>query len=118
MTVTISTIPEVLERLRIVVVGQLHSIPARALSTRADSPRGRILPTDVHAAMSTIESECLRGEDLTHRMTRKFYKSSFNDFLFNNFGIHHLHLGPAGDARERRGGTRCAAGGMSCSSRS
>jgi len=43
-----------------------------------------------------IRAEFERGDDLTHRLSRQFYKAGFNDFLFNSFGIQHIHLGATG----------------------
>lgn len=129
-TVTVSSIEDVLERLRADVVAQLGAVPVR-IPPDAALPRGwsaalrawfrlrhrsvptaprsviysnelraRVVPTDVRGALARIEAECVAGDDLTHRLTRQFYKSDFNDFLFNNFRIHHLHLGVAGAASD------------------
>jgi hypothetical protein len=48
-----------------------------------------------------IREEFERGDDLTPRLTRNFYKTGFNDFLFNTFGIQHMHLGVSGAAWDR-----------------
>ncbi|HKO51983.1 MAG TPA: hypothetical protein VJV79_29945 [Polyangiaceae bacterium] len=56
----------------------------------------RQLDPAIQLAIADIRSEFERGDDLTPRLTRHFFRTAFNDFLFNNFGIHHLHLGLAG----------------------
>jgi len=133
-TLTVSSVDQVLDRLRLDVVAQLRAVPvrippdalvpggcsaaltawfrlrhrsvppARRTVTYSAELRARALPDDVRAALVAIEAECVAGVDLTHRLTRQFYKSDFNDFLFNHFRIHHLHLGPVGVASDA---TRC-----------
>lgn len=52
-----------------------------------------ILAPDVSLALSTIEAECLGGMDLNPRMSRSHKDVECHDNLFNDWGIHHLHLG-------------------------
>jgi hypothetical protein len=47
---------------------------------------------------------------MTHRLTRHFYKDGFNDFLFNHFGIHPMHLGAPGAALDSTGHHAMAGG--------
>lgn len=130
-SINVSATKEVLERLRLDLVSSLESsgisVPADAkrpgncfaavvawqrLEHRrlavvprrvGESPelRARQLDPAIECAVKAIRSEFERGVDLTQRLTRQFYRAGFNDFLFNNFGIHHLHLGPRGAARDQ-----------------
>lgn len=73
--------------------------------------RKRSLAATVAAALQTIQAEIERGADLTPRQTRRFYKAGFNDFLFNTFGIQHLHLGaPEGGWDQTKRQPMCAGG--------
>lgn len=68
--------------------------------------------TAAHAeALKIVASEFEHGEDMTQRLTRHFFRSGFNDFLFNNFGIHHLHLGTRNLSRDRTRNHPMASGG-------
>jgi hypothetical protein len=130
-TVKVSTVQEVLEQFRQDVVAGLRSsgfkpppeaeIPGNhyeavtawvRLQHRsvAKTPRSvsvsaelqlRNLETPIQSALGEIRTEFERGKDLTPRLTRQFYKAAFNDFLFNVFGIQHIHLGPPGAARDK-----------------
>lgn len=61
-------------------------------------------------AIEHIRAELEHGDDMTQRLTRYFFRSGFNDFLFNNFGIHHFHLGPRNAALDKTGKHPMAAG--------
>jgi hypothetical protein len=122
-TIKVSTIEEVLEHLRRQIVAALRAggfqpppeadIPGKCeQAVRAwvrlqhrGVPRGSRVVRESHeirqrglepptqSALAAIRSEFEQGDDLTHRLTRQFYKAEFNDFLFNTFGIQHIHLG-------------------------
>lgn len=124
--IKVSTAGEVLERFRVDVVADLkrrgfkvpseaevsgnyhaafvawqrlqHRGVSTARRTVTESPEllRRELEPWIRDALRAIRAEFERGDDLTHRLSRLFYKSGFNDFLFNNFGMHHLHLGAPG----------------------
>jgi len=130
-SVEVSTVREVLEQLREDVVAELQrrkvKVPQEALVTGAseravaawvrlqnrslaavprtvrESPELLMhdLGAGTRASVATIRSEFERGDNLTHRLSREFYKSGFNDFLFNTFGIHHMHLGVLGQGKDR-----------------
>lgn len=125
-TITVSTVKEVLEQLRQDIVAGLRAdgikpppdadIPGNcfeALSSwvrvkhrsvtqapravlRSRELQSRELLPWIRSALDMVQAEFERGEDLTSRLTRRFYKSAFNDFLFNHFGIQHMHLGAPG----------------------
>jgi hypothetical protein len=71
----------------------------------------RALSGELQQQLQVIRAELERGSDLTHRLTRQFYRTRFNDFLFNNFGIQHFHLGPPGTAKDTTGRHFMAGGG-------
>jgi hypothetical protein len=130
-TIDVSSTEEVLERLRVDLVAEMEgrrisvppaakasgnwfdavvawrrlehrTVPARPRSVSESAELcARLLEPATQAAVRQVQGECERGEDLTHRFTRQFYKSGFNDFLFNNFGIHHLHLGAPLDGQDK-----------------
>jgi hypothetical protein len=129
--VKITTVDDVLERFRTAIVAQLRGgkfeVPDSAdvpggcyealsayvrLRHRAigSTPRTvlksgelqqRNLGSDMQASLAAIEVAFQRGNDLTQRLTRQFYKAGFNDFLFNAFGVQHMHLGELGAGRDR-----------------
>lgn len=130
-SIKVSTIKEVLEQFRLDIVAQLQAgrfkVPAAAkIPGNCDHAlrawvrlqhRGvpqtrrtvyesielqqRSLDANVRASLLAIRSEFERGDDVTHRLTRDFYRAGFNDFLFNTFGIQHLHLGAPGAGRDK-----------------
>ena len=73
---------------------ELVKIPSRELQART-------LDSAIQHSVAAIRSEFEQGADVTHRLTRQFYKAGFNDFLFNTFGIHHIHLGQPGVALDK-----------------
>ena len=125
-TINVSTVQEVLEQFRQDVVAALRSEgfrpPAEAdtpgnhyqavaawvrlqhrsvtkaprLVRRSNELQLRSVEPAVQSALDGIRAEFERGDDLTHRLSRQFYKAGFNDFLFNSFGIQHIHLGATG----------------------
>lgn len=129
-TVGVSTVKEVLENLRQEIVATLQSRKIRppqdalvaggaeaavAAWVRHQKRSVAAVPRRVHEApellarpldagtrdaLATIKTEFQRGDDMTQRLTRHFYKAGFNDFLFNTFGVHHLHLGEPGQATD------------------
>jgi hypothetical protein len=76
----------------------LHrSLPVRPRTVVwSNELRRRSLPPHVASAVDDIEAEATSGKDLNRRLTRKFFKSGFNDHLLNDLNLHHFHLGPAG----------------------
>lgn len=60
----------------------------------------RALDSETRAALATIRLEFEEGEDVTQRLTRRFYRAGFNDFVFNAFGIQHIHLGASGAGQD------------------
>ena len=56
----------------------------------------RALAPDVRLALSTIEAESIGGLDLNPRSSRQQRKAMFNDWLLNDWGVNHLHLGAQG----------------------
>ncbi len=61
----------------------------------------RNLDATTRAAVAAIRSEFERGDDMTRSDSRGGSdKAGFNDFLFNKFGIHHMHLGAPGAGRD------------------
>ncbi len=131
MIPSISTVPEVLDQLRIDLVNSLIargvSVPEKAQTSggcyeavlafqrlshrsvpirprkvsRSEELTARKLDFGTSQMLDEITDEFERGEDMAQRLTRQFYRSSFNDFLYNNFDIHHLHLGKRGSVRDK-----------------
>ena len=60
----------------------------------------RALDISTEKRLALVRSEVQQGAELSGRLTRQFFKTGFNDFLFNNFGIQHLHLGISGEGRD------------------
>ena len=85
------------------------AIPRRVLA----SPEvlARDLGPHLRAGLAEVQAEIERGDDMAPRLTRKFYKTGFNDFLFNNFAIQHMHLGPRGADLDKTKRHRMAGGG-------
>ena len=56
---------------------------------------GFVAPTDPDQAraLATIEEKLRRGESVVPYLSRKIRDLSYNDLLFNDWGIHHFHLG-------------------------
>jgi hypothetical protein len=91
---------------------QHRSVPRASRRVSESSElRERTLDGSIRTAITAIREECERGDDLTHRLTRRFYKAGYNDFLFNHFGIHHIHLGAAGVGMDATGQHPMAGGG-------
>lgn len=130
-SIKVSTVHEVLEQFRRDIVAQLQAVgvqvppeahvpgncdqalfawvriqhraipPIRRTVCESMELRQRTLGADIQASISAIRLEIERGDDVTHRLTRSFYRAGFNDFLFNTFGIQHLHLGACGVGRDK-----------------
>jgi hypothetical protein len=73
-------------------------IPARARRVHVAPGLADRLPADRHARLDEIIAECEAGVDLTPRLSRKALVPLYNDRLLNDWGIHHLHVGPAAAA--------------------
>ncbi len=71
----------------------------------------RQLAPNVLAALQAVITELERGEDVNQRFTRKHFKADFNDRLYNDLGVHHLHLGPRDAALDKTGRHLMAGGG-------
>ena len=56
---------------------------------------GFVVPRDPDQAraLSTIEQKLQKGESVLPYLSRKIRDLSYNDLLFNDWGIHHFHLG-------------------------
>ena len=56
---------------------------------------GFVVPKDPDQAraLSTIEQKLQKGESVLPYLSRKIRDLSYNDLLFNDWGIHHFHLG-------------------------
>lgn len=129
---SVSSVTEVLEKLRVALVQGLSrqfDLPKEAraeggareavmawmrIQHRRVLPRPRLvemsallqarpLSSETAASVQNVRQELLVGADLTQRLSRQFYRAKFNDFLFNNFGIHHLHLGARGASVDKTG---------------
>jgi len=77
------------------VLGRTISMRSRTIKRSAEL-RARTLTPYQTIALHTIEAESLAGDNLNHRLTRQFWNADFNDFLLNDWNIHHLHIGPPG----------------------
>ena len=53
---------------------------------------------DQARALSTIEQKLRNGESVVPHLSRKIRDLSYNDLLFNDWGIHHFHLGATVEA--------------------
>lgn len=90
------------EALRAWVRIQHRTVPAKPRTVHVSTElRDRPLPEATRTAVAAIEQEIAQGAELTQRLTRLYYKGGFNDFLFNTFGIQHMHLGAPGAALDR-----------------
>ncbi len=54
-------------------------------------------------ALHIVVEELERGDDVTQRLTRRHFKAGFNDRLYNDLGVQHLHLGPRDGALDATG---------------
>ena len=48
---------------------------------------------DQARALSSIEHKLRKGESVVPSLSRKIRDLSYNDLLFDDWGIHHFHLG-------------------------
>ena len=58
----------------------------------------RILTDEQQARLATIVAEIEAGLDLRPRLSRRIMRANYSDRLLNDWGIHHLHVGPREDA--------------------
>lgn len=49
--------------------------------------------SDLVARVKLLEKEVREGQDLNVRLSRKYYRASFNDPLLNDLSVQHFHLG-------------------------
>jgi hypothetical protein len=61
------------------------------------------LTQEVLDALQVVADELERGDDVTQRLTRKHFKAGFNDRIYNDLGVQHLHLGPRNQALDATG---------------
>lgn len=110
-----------LEDLRLHFLGKLRELGASDLPKDRNDTTGACVgyfnvlrkriprrPRKVHAApalvdalssaqrdrLSEIIAACEAGEDLTPRLSKRALSPLYNDRLLNDWGIHHLHVGP------------------------
>jgi hypothetical protein len=53
----------------------------------------------IRAGLAMAEAELQSGASLQSRLSRSLNDREFNDLMLHEFGLHHLHLGTAPDAR-------------------
>lgn len=51
------------------------------------------VPFYLKDTISLIEKDIIQGNDLTKYMSKKIQDPNYNDLLYNDWGIHHFHLG-------------------------
>lgn len=91
----------------------LHrSIPRRPRRVhRSSALTSRVLSEDVRRALTRVESEIENGDDLNHRLTRRYFKAGFDDRLLNDLGVTHLHLGNPARGTDATGRWSMSGGG-------
>lgn len=50
-------------------------------------------PAAVQAGLNLVRQKAEQGQDLGPRQSTSMKKASYNDMLFNHWGLHHIHLG-------------------------
>lgn len=55
-------------------------------------------PPSVQPGLALLEEKILRGDDINAHQSRSLQKTTYEDGLFNDWGIHHFHLGTTTDA--------------------
>lgn len=91
----------------------LHrSIPRRPRQVH----RSTVLETrqpagELRQRISLVESEITKGDDLNHRLTRRYFNAGFDDMLLNDLGVSHLHLGDVGQGTDKTGQRAMAGAG-------
>lgn len=70
---------------------------------RSNVLKARQLVGELQERISRVESEITRGEDLNHRLTRRYFNAGFDDRLLNDLGVSHFHLGAAGQGTDTTG---------------
>lgn len=67
---------------------------SRELRTREAS-----IPLSIRAGLAMAEAELQGGASLQPRLSRSLNNRESNDLMLHDFGLHHIHLGTAPDAR-------------------
>jgi hypothetical protein len=78
--------------------------PRPRLVERAPGLASNPLAQPLAEAIDEIEGASNRGEDLSPRLSRSVDELRHHDGLLNDWGIHHLHLGPLGSGLGARAG--------------
>lgn len=55
---------------------------------------GQTLPEWIRSALDRIAADSRLGSDLNPRLTKQRMRPQHNDGLLNDWGLHHMHLGP------------------------
>jgi hypothetical protein len=56
--------------------------------------RAKTLPTDLLVAVQAIEATSVAGANLNPYLSKQIRNAAYHDMLLNEWGIHHMHLGP------------------------
>jgi len=71
-----------------------RQIPMRPRQVvRSKELDGRTLPADLSAGVQAIVEDSIAGRDLSPYRSKQWKNLDQHDFLFNDWGVHHLHLG-------------------------
>lgn len=54
--------------------------------------------TELQSALDGLLAKATSGDDLTPHLSKALIDADYNDYLLNDWGIHHFHLGTAPDA--------------------
>jgi len=83
----------------------LHrTVPRRPRSVHwSNDLRAKHLPEATLNGILAVEMEIRNGDDLNHRLTRRYFDSGFDDRLLNDLGVTHFHLGRPGEGSDRTG---------------
>jgi hypothetical protein len=86
---------------------RLRHVPRRRRRTLwSEELRQRSLDdAELRGSIRRVCQASERGENLNPHLSRKHLTASFNDLLFNDWRIHHMHLGPRGGKRTGRTNT-------------
>jgi hypothetical protein len=66
--------------------------PTKRIVFKSDSFKSRKIPPAVTKALNLIEQKITAGIDITYHQSKKTLDPKYNDLLFNNWIIHHIHL--------------------------
>lgn len=84
---------------------RLRHIPRRPrTSVWSEELRRRPLDSETRAVVRRVCVASEKGKNLNPHLSRKHLTASFNDLLFNDWRVHHMHLGPRGGRRTGRTG--------------